>query len=169
MTSRVALDTSVAFHLVTAKPVTGQAAAWSDATELVELSDRYEFFLPTPTLGEVLCVVPPEVREKTQSALCQTFAPLMFDIQAARAAADLWYVINRSAKRKALKITRESLKVDHQIVGCAIRYKMDFVCSTDARLIDQVAPHGMRVRLCTPAQLMSMSQRALRFDETPEE
>ena len=88
-----------------------------------------QLLIPTPTLGEILAVVPAGGRAAALAAIeeMESVRIVSYDALAAVAAADLF------AKPKGGSRSRpwQHVKIDLQVVACAVRYDAGGICALD--------------------------------------
>lgn len=125
---KIVLDSSVAGFLLQRHPAASEADIHAQVQALLDDESAY-LIVPTPTLMEILAIVKPEERAAAIDAL-ESLPRLTvrgFDALAALAAANLL--------TKATKLQRaagwQAMKVDAQVVACAVRYGADAVCALD--------------------------------------
>lgn len=125
---RLVLDTSVALYLLQTTAPVDQEERWRQAQRLVSLPEReWTLCLPTPALAEVLAGVSADRRDAALDLLSKMFEIVVFDRDAAVVAADL---VN-PALRGPRTASKQQIKVDVEILACAIRWKADGICAYD--------------------------------------
>lgn len=129
----IALDSSVLGHILSSKPKTDeQKQAWADAHELVSVSGA-DLVIPAPVVSEVLAHLRPDVRVQVAATISQSFPVLALDFEGASIAGTLWRPRN-AAPKDFVDLSRQALKVDHLILGCAARWsRVEGFCTTDDR------------------------------------
>ncbi|MFH1465053.1 MAG: hypothetical protein ABIO70_11770 [Pseudomonadota bacterium] len=125
---RLVVDTSVAVYLLLADPPRGQEERWEQARDLRRIeANRWSLCLAAPALGEVLAGVPKAKREQAADILCRMFEILDLDKDAALVVGD----IALEGIRGRGATSRQAVKVDIEIVACAVRWKAGGVCFFD--------------------------------------
>ena len=135
---RLVVDTSVATYLLVSEPPPGQEAKWEEALELSLINtDEWRLCLATPALGEVLAGVPKSKRKQAAEILCRMFEILDLDKDAAIVVGDIALEGIRDRK----KANRQAVKIDVEIIACAVRWDAGGVCFFDGdheRIINRV-------------------------------
>lgn len=130
----LALDSSVAIHLLNEQPTAGQERAWADAQDMLELTDVYDMCLPSAVLAEVLGAVHSDNQRAASKRLTNIFKIQHYDREAAEIAATHCAVmLERSGVRglgalaARFATTRQRLKVDLIILATAARWDSKLV------------------------------------------
>lgn len=120
----LALDTSILGFFLVSSPKAGQEALAAASRGLV--GGERQLLIPTPALAEALSWVPAERREAAERALVSLpgVAVVSFDQRAAMTAAGLGSV-------KLKDRSHQKIKVDLQILACALRYGAEGLCTAD--------------------------------------
>ena len=125
---RLVVDTSIAMYLLLSEPPKGQAEKWERARELARVdADDWTMCLATPALGEVLAGVPKGKRAEAAEILCRMFEILDLDKDAALVVGDIALEGIRGRKNT----TRQAVKVDIEIIACAVRWNAGGICFMD--------------------------------------
>jgi hypothetical protein len=123
------VDSSVALHLLLARPHSGQEEGWKAAQELRRVDDAvWTLALAAPALGEVLTGVPKPKRSKALTALQKMFQMLALDVECAMYVADL---ASKGVRGRNPAVSRQRVKVDVEIVACALRWGAKGLCVLD--------------------------------------
>jgi len=119
MSGLLVVDTSVAAHLLRATPLAGQEHPFHGARVLGTLERQgWVLAMATPAYAEVLAGIPQAGQTAARRLLQQRFQILNFDTEAAERAA----LIAARGIKGPRRGTRQSLKVDAEILGCAARW-----------------------------------------------
>lgn len=128
---RLVLDTGVVLELLK------QQYGSTTPPGLHELrSGPYDFALPSIVVGEVLAGCPASTRSDLAALLDDTYEILSCDYETARIAANIHSRAIRSRKKG---ITRQCVKADAFIVGCAVAWRCDGIVYLDADICDMAA------------------------------
>lgn len=164
MRKLIALDTSVAIDMISPHPIRGQEQRWHDARALAARSDEFEFAISTPAVGEVIAFLPSVRQVQVGEDLESLFRRiLVYDFQAALLVGR-WH--NRSLeKRKQRPLAdqggRQCLKVDLEILACAVRYKAHGICFVDGDHADLVTEFALPIEAGPPMQFLKSVQLSL--------
>lgn len=130
----LALDSSIAVHLMNDRPTAGQEPGWNDAQDILTLSDAYDLCLPAPVLTEVLGIVHDDDRMAAVKRLTAIFAIQHFDRTASELAAKhLWELMRQFGAHglgdlaARLQCARQRLKVDLMIFATSVRWNSKLV------------------------------------------
>lgn len=140
-------DSCTAGHLLFPKPKADEIELWRRVQQLRALGDAVRWALPAPVVGELLAAVPKALRPKTQRAIEEGFDVLSFDYEAALVAAELWAAVVQDIRGKRNPKPRPCLKLDTEIVACAIRHGVMGLCSVDTKVATTASrvKHGVKV------------------------
>lgn len=151
---RIALDTSVAIYSQPIGHSAEHAEQLRDATSLLALAEPgtapkpskgalHAFAIAMPTLSELLVKIPPGKRAEVADLLAAGFELLEFDRGAAVEAAAMF------AHRP--KGPRQVVKVDMQIVACALRWGVDGFCTYDPDQADRMRRAAPTLKIGPPS------------------
>jgi len=123
------IDTSVAIYLLTPEPKQGQERRWQTAQQLLRVpKEDWILAMPTPVVGEILAGFPSEKQARAAQILAETFEILTLDFRAAEVVGRLAVASIRHRKKSA---SRQAVKIDVEIVACAVRWGAGGVCFLD--------------------------------------
>ncbi|MED5370790.1 MAG: hypothetical protein VX899_07240 [Myxococcota bacterium] len=158
MTKRLVVDTSVVLHLLLPEPREGQEEGWSEARELLKISDEdWVLAIATPAAGEVLAGVPARSREDVAEFIEQNFEILDLNWDAAK---EVGKIATKGLRGR--RGEKQRVKVDIEIVGCAVAWGAAGLCALDGDHDRIVERNGLDL-LVGPPSAFSPKQEELTF------
>ena len=114
--------------------------------------------MPTPALGEVLAGVPAEKPAPAMLRLQRRFQMLVLDVDSARVVADL---ASKGVRGRAPELSRQRVKVDVEIVACALRWGARGLCVLDGDHAGILARNKVTSLRCGTPSVFTPSQQPL--------
>lgn len=125
---RLVLDTSVVVYLLTPGPPRGQEGPWREAQDLLRIDkDQWELCLPAPALGEVLAGIPLARQDASEEIMSRIFLVLDYDRESAKVAGRIGLAALRGRKDSG----KQAVKIDVEIIACAVRWGAVGICALD--------------------------------------
>lgn len=138
--SIITLDSHILVWGIKGEASPGQEPMVSHAKRFFKWIDeeKHDVLLTSLVLGELLMRVPPEKHAEVLKYYDSRFKVVNFDTLAASCFAGIWQKKNEDKTieiaKNELQIGREEMKIDCQIVACAVSRKMDCIYTYDKGL-----------------------------------
>lgn len=140
---KVAVDTSVLLLMLTR--AAGDADERAAAQAL--LTRRGKLWVPMVVLGETLCALPDDVRQRAADALARDDRLLAYDAGAA-----VW-TGRLGAPKATPRAPRQAVKWDHAIAATCVRHRVTTLCTLDDDFIALFQRLGVDIAVVSPSVL----------------
>jgi len=119
---------------------------------------EWKLAMPTPVVGEILSGFPFGNQKRAAEVISQTFKILNLDFEAAEVVGKLAL---SALKNRGKNTPRQAVKVDVEIVACAIRWNAGGLCFLDGDHQRIVEKSGQDLEVGAPSKFLPKQQKML--------